>query len=147
MEKKYHVDLTPKQRKDLRKMVRVGRNKAKAISRAHILLKSDEGKTDREIAELLYIDEETVKRTRQRFWDGGLELAINGQAYPLPEPMLTEKQEAYLVALACSDAPEGYSKWTIEMLRDRMVEDGQIETVSNEKIRLTLKKTTSSHGV
>ena len=141
MEKKYHVDLTPKQRKDLRKMVRVGRNKAKAISRAHILLKSDEGKTDREIAELLYIDEETVKRTRQRFWDGGLELAINGQAYPLPEPMLTEKQEAYLVALACSDAPEGYSKWTIEMLRDRMVEDGQIETVSNEKIRLTLKKT------
>ena len=67
MEKIYHVDLTPKQRKYLRKIVRVGTNKAKVISRAHILLKSNEGKTDKEIADLLYIDEETVRRTRQRF--------------------------------------------------------------------------------
>ena len=69
MEKIYHVDLTPKQRKHLRKIVRVGTNKAKVISRAHILLKSNEGKTDKEIADLLYIDEETVRRTRQRFWN------------------------------------------------------------------------------
>jgi DNA-binding CsgD family transcriptional regulator len=56
MEKIYHVDLTPKQRKYLQKIVRVGTNKAKVISRAHILLKSNEGKTDKEIADLLYID-------------------------------------------------------------------------------------------
>jgi len=146
MEKRYHVDLTPKQRKDLRKMVRVGRNKAKVISRAHILLKSDEGKSDRLIAEMLYIDEETVKRTRRRFWEDGLEFALNGQKYPPVEPMLTDEQEAYLIALACSDAPEGYARWTVEMLRKRMVDDGQIEAVSVEKIRLTLKKISSNHG-
>ena len=146
MEKRYHVDLTPKQRKDLRKMVRVGRNKAKVISRAHILLKSDEGKSDLEIAELLYMDEETVRRTRQRFWEGGLDLALNGQKYPPVEPMLTEEQEAYLIALACSDAPEGFARWTVEMLRERMIADGRIDSISYEKIRLTLKKTSSSRG-
>ena len=127
MEKRYYVDLTPKQRKDLRKMVRVGRNKAKVISRAHILLKSDEGQSDLKIAKLLYIDEETVRRTRSRFWEGGLELALNGRKYPPVEPMLTEEQEAYLIALTCSDAPEGFAKWTIEMLRERMISEGQIK--------------------
>lgn len=67
MEKLYHVDLTPRQIKHLQKIVRVGANKAKVISRAHILLKSAEGRTDNEIADLLYISEETVRRTRQRF--------------------------------------------------------------------------------
>ncbi|MCB0000435.1 MAG: helix-turn-helix domain-containing protein [Anaerolineales bacterium] len=78
MEKIYHVDLTPRQIKHLQKMVRVGSNKAKVISRAHILLKSHEGKTDKEIALLLYVDEETVRRTRQRFWHDGLEMPYMG---------------------------------------------------------------------
>ena len=107
MEKRYDVDLTPNQRKDLCKMVRVGRNKAKVISRAHILLKSDEGQSDKTIASLFYIGEETVKRTRCRFWEGGIELALNGRTYPPAEPMLSEEQEAYLIALSCSEAPEG----------------------------------------
>ena len=141
MKKIYHVDLTPRQRKHLQKMVRVGANKAKVISRAHILLKSDEGKTDREIADLLYIGEESVRRTRQRFWDEGLELALHGQPYPPPKPMLTDEQEAYLIALACSDPPEGFSHWTIEMLTERLVADGIVMSISRDKVRLTLKKT------
>lgn len=141
MEKIYHVDLTPKQRKHLQKIVRVGSNKAKVIARAHILLKSDEGKTDKEIADWLYIDEETVRRTRQRFWNEGMEIALNGNPYPTPEPTLTDEQEAYLVALACSDPPEGYAQWTIELLTEKMIAEGVVLSISREKVRLTLKKT------
>ena len=125
-------------------MVRVGRNKAKVIRRAHILLKSDEGKTDKEIAELLYVSEETVHRTRQRFWYEGMEKALHGQPYPPPEPKLTDKQEAYQVALACSDPPDGYARWTIDLLTNRMIADGIIISISREKVRLTLKKQTQA---
>ena len=72
MEKIYHVDLTPKQSKTLRKITRVGSNKAKVIRNAHILLKASEGKTDAEIAEMLYVEDETVllspKRGNALFW-------------------------------------------------------------------------------
>jgi transposase len=146
MEKIYHVDLTPKEKRYLQKIVRVGTNKAKVISRAHTLLKSSEGKTDKDIAALLYIDEETVRRTRQRFWDGGMEEALHGQPYPPPEPKLTDEQEAYLIALACSDPPEGYARWTIELLTEQMVTDGIVLSISRDKVRLTLKKTNSSLG-
>lgn len=141
MEKIYHVDLTPKQRKHLQKIVCVGSNKAKVITRAHILLKSDEGKTDKEIADWLYIGEETVRRTRQRFWNEGMEIALNGNPYPPPEPQLTDEQEAYLVALACSDPPEGYAQWTIALLTEKMIAEGVVLSISREKVRLTLKKT------
>jgi len=146
MEKVYHVDLTPKQRRHLEKIVCVGSNKAKVITRAHILLKSDEGKTDKEIAALLYIGEETVRRTRQRFWHDGMEMALNGNPYPPSEPKFTDEQEAYLVALACSDPPEGYAQWTIELLTEKMIAEGIVMSISREKVRLTLKKTTSSPG-
>jgi transposase len=146
MEKIYRIQLTPEQRKSLRKTVRIGRNRAKVITRAHILLKSDEGKTDKEIAELLYIDEETVRRTRQRFCNDGMEKALHGQPYPPREPALTDEQEAYLIALACSDPPDGRSRWTIELLTERMVADKVVESISREKVRLTLKKTNSSPG-
>lgn len=146
MEKLYRIQLTPEQRKSLRRIVRIGRNKAKVITRAHILLKSDEGKTDQEIAEMLYIDEETVRRTRQRFCNDGMEKALHGQLYPPREPTLTDEQEAYLIALACSDPPEGRSRWTIELLTERMVADKVVESISREKVRLTLKKTNSSPG-
>lgn len=146
MEKIYHVDLTPKEKRYLQKIVRVGTNKAKVISRAHILLKSSEGKIDKDIAALLYIDEETVRRTRQRFWDSGMEKALHGQPYPPPEPKLADEQEAYLIALACSDPPEGYARWTIELLAEQMVTDGIVLSISRDKVRLTLKKTNSSLG-
>jgi transposase len=146
MEKLYRIQLTPEQRKSLRKIVRVGHHKAKVITHAHILLKSDEGKTDQEIAELQYIGEETVRRTRQRFCNDGMDMALNGKPYPPGEPTLTDEQEAYLIALACSDPPEGRSRWTIELLTERMRADDIAPSMSREKVRLTLKKTNSSPG-
>ena len=146
MRKVHVVDLTPKQRKHLRRIVRVGTNRAQVITRAHILLKSHEGMTDREIADVLYTGEESVRRTRVRFCEEGLELALKGKPQPAREPTLSDEQEAYLVALACSDPPEGRSSWTIELLTDRLVADGIVDSISWEKVRLTLKKTSSSPG-
>ena len=146
MAKQYHVDLTPKQRKYLKRVVRFGKAKAKVISNAHILLKADEGKTDESIADLLYMSVETVRRTRQRYWKEGLEHALHGNPYPPVEPMLTDEQEAYLVALACSAAPDGFARWTIEMLAEQMVADGRIDSISPSKVQRTLKKTNSSPG-
>lgn len=141
MEKIYHVDLTPKQSKSLQKMTRVGSNKAKVIRNAHILLKANEGKTDCEIAQLLYIGEETVKRTRRRYWEEGLEAALKGKTWPPPEPTLTDEQEAYLIALTCSDAPEGYAAWTLDLLQERLIADGIVESISRSTVRVVLKKT------
>lgn len=146
MEKLYRIQLTPEQRKALRKIVRIGRNKAKVITHAHILLKSDEGKTDKEITELFYIAEETVRRVRQRFCQDGLELALHGKPYPKGDPSLSDEQEAYLIALACSDPPAGRSRWTLELLSERMMADKVVESISREKVRLTLKKTNLSLG-
>jgi transposase len=141
MEKIYHVDLTPKQSKTLRKITRVGSNKAKVIRNAHILLKASEGKTDAEIAEMLYVEDETVKRTRKRYWQEGLEAALKGKKWPPPEPVLTDEQEAYLIALTCSDAPEGYTTWTLDLLQERLIADKIIESISRSTVSRVLKKT------
>ncbi len=146
MKKVHVIRLTPKERDHLVKVVSVGKNKAAVIRRAHILLKSDEGKTDREIAEVLYTSEETVRRTRQRFCKDGLEMSLQDKPYPPREKILSDETEAHLIALACSDPPDGTARWTLEMLAQQLVEDGVVEAVSSETVRLTLKKTSSSLG-
>jgi transposase len=122
-------------------VVRQGKNRAAVIQRAHILLKSDEGKTDQAISEMLYISEQTVRRIRVKFCEWGLEGALEDQPHPPPEAKLDEQQSAYLVALACSDPPAGRAKWTMELLAKRLVDDGVVERISAETVRLTLKKT------
>ena len=90
MEKKWVINLTSKERTKLLAVVSKGRNKAAVIRRAHILLKSDEGKTDQAIMDLLYISEETVRRTRQRFCEEGLEAALEDRPHPERESKLGE---------------------------------------------------------
>lgn len=145
--KKYIVKLTAKERKTLLATVRKGQNKASVIQRAHILLKSDEGKTDKNIAETLYISDDSIARTRQRFCEDGLEASLSDKSHPGSESKLDDGQEAYLVALACSDAPEGRQRWTLELLSKQLVKDGIVETISTETVRLVLKKTNLSLGV
>ena len=144
--KKYIVNLTPKERKTLLVIVRKGKNKATVIQRSHILLKSDEDKTDEQIAKLLYISDDTVARTRQRFCEEGLDAALRDKPHPGSEGKLDDGQEAYLVALACSDAPEGRQRWTLELLTKQLIEDGIVESISTETVRLVLKKTNSNLG-
>jgi len=146
MPKIHRVELTPSERKKLVAVVSKGRNKALVIRRAHILLKSDEGKTDAEIAEMFYIDTDTVHRVRKSYSQLGLEATLAGKAYPKPEPKLNEKQEAHLIAIACSDPPAGWARWTLVLLAQQLVKDGVVDSISPESVRLVLKKTNLSLG-
>ena len=144
--KKHIVKLTSKERKRLLAIVGKGKNKASVIQRAHIMLKSDEGKTDETIAELLYVSDDTVARIRQRFCESGIDGALNDLPHPGSESKLDDGQEAYLVALACSDPPEGRQRWTLELLTQQLVDDGIVDKISTESVRLVLKKTNLSLG-
>ncbi|RKY62069.1 MAG: hypothetical protein DRP95_02040 [Candidatus Latescibacterota bacterium] len=87
-----------------------------------------------------------MRNIRKRFAEEGLEAALNERPHPGAKPKLDGKQEAFLVALACSDPPEGREHWTMQLLADRLVELGVVESISDETVRRVLKKTTSSPG-
>lgn len=142
MEKEYVVKLTSKERQRLLAIVNKGQNKAAVIRRAHILLKSDEGKSERQIGEQLYIHEDSVRNTRKGFVEDGLEAALADKAKPKREPKLNEQQQAHLVAVACSQPPEGQARWTLDLLVAHLLNDGIVAEISPETVRLALKKTT-----
>jgi len=141
MDKEYVVKLTGKERDKLLAIVNKGRNKAAVIRRAHVLLKSDEGKSDGQISELLYSHADTVRNVRKRFVEDGLQVALEDQAAAAHEPKLNEQQQAHLVAIACSTPPAGQARWTLELLVKELVKDGVVEGISPETVRLALKKT------
>lgn len=126
-------------------LTRKGKASARRIARAHILLSADRGSTDEAIAESLHVSVPTVKRTRKRFTEGRLE-ALTERRRPGAKPKLDGKAEAFLVALACSDAPDGRGRWTVRLLADRLVRLEVVESVSRETVRRLLKKGRSSRG-
>ena len=110
MKKVYVVDLTKEEKSELLKLVGKGEARARKMNRAHILLLAEEGRTDKDISEALHTSPSTVERTRRRFVEeGGLEHALNESPRPGGRRKLDGHQEAYLMALACSDPPEGKS--------------------------------------
>jgi transposase len=98
------------------------------------------------IAETLEIGRATVQRVRKRYCQKGLDHALNELPRPGAKPRLNGRQEAYLVALACSDAPEGRTCWTLQLLANKLVQLHVIENISDETVRRVLKKTNSSRG-
>ncbi len=88
----------------------------------------------------------TVSRVRRRFVEGGLERALNDRPRPGQRRKLDGKQEAHLVAVACSSAPEGHTRWTLRLLADRVVKLEFTDSISRETVRQLLKKTNSSRG-
>jgi transposase len=144
---KYQVDLAEAERAQLLGLISKGKHGARTLARARILLKADEGNlTDEGIAEALNVGYATVGRVRQRFVEEGLECALKEGPRPGAKPKLDERQCAHLIAVACSEAPEGHDHWTLRLLANKVVELGFAETYSHEAVRQTLKKTTSSHG-
>src|SRR5205823_5027759 len=123
-----------------------GKATARRVSRAHVLLLADEGATDEEIAESLRLGFSTVHRTRQRFVEVGLMVALSEQPRAGRMQSLTGKPEAFIVALACSTPPEGRRRWTMQLLADRLIELQQVGTLSHDTVRRVLKKTTLSPG-
>jgi transposase len=146
MKKVYVVDLTKEEKAELLDLVGKGEARARKMNRAHILLLANEGRTDKDIAQALHTSPSTVERTRRHFVEGGLERALNESPRPGGKRKLTGKQEAYLVALACSDPPEGKKRWSMQLLADRLVELEIVEEISDETVRRTLKKGTLSRG-
>jgi len=140
MPKKYIIDLTEGESLELMKLVKTGQASARKINRARILLLAAEGKTDRVIADVLKVGVRTVERTRQRFVEEGMHIALNDRPRPGKKPKLDDKGEAYLLALACSTPPEGRERWTLQLLAGRLVEVGIVEEISGETVRQVLKK-------
>lgn len=143
---KYVVSLTEEERDQLRDLTRKGRISARRLNRAHILLQADEGARDKDIAASLHTGTATVERTRKRFVEEGLEAALSEGPWPGGVRKLDHKQEARLVAIACSTPPEGRSRWTMQMLADQLVELQVVDSISDECVRETLKRGASSHG-
>jgi transposase len=152
MSKKYIVKLKPDERKQLRKLVRNGRGSAKVLTRAHILLKADSmpgqpAWTDEAIHDAFEVSAATVERVRQTYVRQGLGATLKRRARSQERARrLDGKQEAHLIALACSDPPTGHERWTLRLLADRMVKLEYVEALSHETVRRTLKKTNSSRG-
>jgi transposase len=143
--KKYVVKLTDAERTELEQLLRGGQTATRKVTRARILLKAAEGWNDQRIADALNIGRATVERTRQRFVEESL-AALDERPRPGNTPKLDAKAEARLMAEACSAAPAGRERWTLQLLADRVVQLGLTESYSDEAVRRVLKKTSSSRG-
>jgi transposase len=144
--KKYVVHLSEEERSQLRELIKKGEAKARQITRAHVLLLSATGKQDQDVAEALQINPQTVRNLRKRFAEEGLEAALAERPRPGAAPKLRGKPEAFLIALTCSDPPEGREHWTMQLLADKLVELELVDSISDETVRRVLKKTHSSRG-
>lgn len=151
MKKKYFVTLTADEREQLNVMITAGTASAKKLAHARVLLKADQGENgpawvDEVIAEAVEVSTDTVARIRQRFVEQGLEAALvrKKQDRPSRERVLDGSAEARLLAVACSEPPDGRAAWTLTMLADKLVELEVVERVSRESVRRVLKKTPSS---
>lgn len=150
---KYSVRLSLQQRKSVEQVVRSGIAPARKIMHAQILLKADKGKqgpawSDQQIRDAIGVGESVIRRVRKRFVEQGLEDALNRRQQPArPEKQkLDGKQEAHMIALMCTQQPEGQERWTLRALADRLVEVELVESVSHETVRSVLKKMPSNRG-
>ena len=146
MAKRYRVALSDEERERLRAVRRRGTASARMVRRAQTLLLADEGRTDEAIASALHVGASTVERTRRRCVEEGVEAALRERPRPGARPKLGPKERAFVVALACTKPPEGRKRWTMQLLADRVVELQVVPDVTDEAIRLLLKRTSSSRG-
>jgi transposase len=140
------VELSDEQRRELRALVRKGRASARRITRARVLLLAAEDRPDDEVAAVLETSRSTVERIRRRFVEHGLEAALSERPRPGAAPKLDERGQATLIALACSNPPEGRASWTMQLLANELIVRRVVPAISDEAVRRTLKKTGSSRG-
>lgn len=151
--KKYVVTLTQDERRQLSTLVSKGKNRSQTVVNALILLSCDQGEfqetrsINQSISSVLQISMRKIDRLKRRFIEDGFEAALNGRP---SQRQYTKKAdgdfEAHLVALSCSQPPEGYARWSLRLLADQVVALDYIDEVSYETIRRVLKKTSLSLG-
>lgn len=146
--KKYIVRLSKDERKTLKKLITSGRGPARMFTRARILLKADQSNkgprwSDEQISEALEVTVQTIERVRKQLVEEGFDAVLSRREYKqrVSRKKIDGDVEARLVALSCSEPPEGRSRWTLRLLADTVVELGYVESISHEAIRQTLKKT------
>ena len=150
--KRYRVELTSEEREELKALVSRGRSAAYKQTHARILLMSDEAQddlpmTDEAIAQALKVGHATVERVRRRCVEEGIDAALNRKKQLRRRAKkLDGEAEAHLIAIACSEAPQGRARWTLKLLADRLVEREIVDSISTETVRKALKKTSSSRG-
>jgi transposase len=149
--KRYIVELTSQERKCLKKLISTGKTAAYRQRHARILLLADEkgrdAMTDEQIGGAASCGVATVERLRKRFVEEGLEASLaRHKSRRQYERKLDGEQEAHLIALACGDPPDGYQRWSLRLLADRMVELDCVDSLSYQTVRRTLKKTNLSPG-
>ena len=145
----YEVKLSQSEQDHLENLISRGKEKARKLTRARILLKANEGWSDPEIVRALDVGTATIERVRKQYVDEGLDSALNRKPTSRQqERKIDGAAEAHLIALACSEPPAGSARWTLQLLADRMValEQVAIESVSKETVRRALKKTSLSLG-
>ena len=135
------MHLSEDERTHVEVFVRRGKANARTLTRARVLLKSDEEWTDAEIAEALDLSEQTVRNIRKRFRAGGVEAVLTDKRQARRRQALTDGQAAHLIAITCSTVPDGHDHWTLRMLAGQAVELGYVPGISPETVRQLLKKT------
>ena len=148
--KRYFVNLSQEEKEALQTLINSGKSRARVQTRARILLLCDEYPkwSDKKVAEALLCSVSTVERTRKRCVEESFENALyDKKRNRVYERKLDALAEAHLVTLACSNPPEGRSAWTMQLLADELVALNLVDTISDETVRRTLKKTKLSLGI
>ena len=142
----YPIQLSEEERQQLQKYVKQGKKSARAINRARILLLADEQQTDEEIAKVLGVNRTTIYRVRKAYRTTGINKALEEKPRRGAPAKIDGRVEATLTMLACSDPPEGYGRWTLQLLADKLVELEVVESISLPTVRTALKKTNLNPG-
>ena len=150
MTTKYHVQLSKEERQELESLIHSGESSARTQTRARILLLTDESqkkkKSAKAIASALLCSMPTVTNIRKKFSEGGIEKALYDKPRPGAVPKITGEIEAQLTVLACSAPPEGRSRWTLQLLADKLVELKLVDSISDVAVMHRLKKMNLSLG-
>jgi transposase len=144
--KRYKVQLTREEREQLQKLISSGVATARKLTRARILLKVDAGLTKTEISQALDVTINTITNVCRSFQTQRLAAVERKKPNREYEHSLDGEAEAYLIAIACSEPPEGRERWTLRMLQAEMVKRKYVDEVSHETVRTALKKTNLSRG-
>jgi hypothetical protein len=142
----YPVPLDEEERHWLLTFINKGESGARELKRAHMLLLASEGKTDREVAEAWPASPQSVGQMRRKYAAGGLPAARPERPHPGGARQLTATGAAMLLALACSDPPEGRVAWTRQLLADNLLARDVVEALSDDTVRRPLKKTSANRG-
>ncbi len=149
---KYRITLTKSDHEELMGIIHKGHHSSQTFRAAYVLLNCDEGKysekvMNEQISKILKVGMRTIDRIKKKFIEDGIEACLERRPTTRDYERIADGEaEAHLIALSCSKPPQGYGKWSLRLLADKMVELNYVEDISYETVRRILKKTNLSRG-